>query len=103
MNAMTAVQALDTLEACQAYVDDAACFPAQFKPGLVKQHQRDYTAALEFFTRLVQRQAAQSELALIGWGEIENGRLVSFAHQRSEQCTTEIFAPGAAVRTGGAA
>ncbi len=46
---------------------------------------------------------AELDATPIGWGEIENGRLVSFAHQRSEQCTTEIFAPGAAARTGGAA
>lgn len=40
-----AVDANEVLEACGAYVDDAACFPEQFKPGVVKRHQRQYAQA----------------------------------------------------------
>lgn len=33
------------LEICQAYVDDAAKFPDQFKPGVVRAHQAAYAKA----------------------------------------------------------
>lgn len=36
------IDALSTLDAVQAYMDDAAMFPEHFKPGVVRQHQRDY-------------------------------------------------------------
>lgn len=42
------------LEACSAYVDDAACFPEQFKPGLVKRHQREYADAIAAVAELIE-------------------------------------------------
>lgn len=36
------INAFDTLQAVQAYMDDAAFFPEHFKPGVVRQHQRDF-------------------------------------------------------------
>jgi hypothetical protein len=38
------IDALATLYAVQAYMDDAAMFPEYFKPGTVRGHQRDYAA-----------------------------------------------------------
>lgn len=42
MTARKRIDAPATLNAVQAYMDDAAMFPEHFKPGVVRGHQRDY-------------------------------------------------------------
>lgn len=44
--AETKPDVLAVMERCEAYVDDAAQFPEQFKPGVVKRDQRQYREAL---------------------------------------------------------
>lgn len=44
-NGMKVPSSLMVLEICQSYVDDAAQFPEQFKPGVVKAHQKAYAQA----------------------------------------------------------
>jgi hypothetical protein len=44
VSARKRIDALTTLDAVQAYMDDAAMFPEHFKPGTVHGHQRDYAA-----------------------------------------------------------
>lgn len=45
--------ALEDLEHCQAYVDDAALFPDQFKRGVVARDAKGYAAARQTFANLV--------------------------------------------------
>lgn len=44
---LAAPDLLDALEAAQAYVDDAANFPEQFKPGVVRRHAEQVRAAIK--------------------------------------------------------
>jgi hypothetical protein len=47
------IDALTTLDAVQAYMDDAAMFPEHFKPGTVRGHQRDYAALKDAIEELI--------------------------------------------------
>jgi len=47
------VDVLAAMEAAQAYVDDAASFPEQFKPGVVKLHQKQLLDARSAMAELI--------------------------------------------------
>ena len=59
---MASASVLETLEACEAYVDDAAQYPEQFKPGVVKRHQAQYREARATVAELIERDEALSEI-----------------------------------------
>ena len=56
MNAPAKVDVLAVLEAVEAYVDDAAQFPEQFKPGVVKRHQAQFREARAAVAELIETQ-----------------------------------------------
>ncbi|NID14381.1 hypothetical protein [Luteibacter yeojuensis] len=47
------VDVVTVMETCEAYVDDAAQFPEQFKPGVVARHQRQYKQARDAVSEAV--------------------------------------------------
>lgn len=49
---------LAVMERCEAYVDDAAEFPEQFKPGVVKRDQREYRIARDDVAELIEADKA---------------------------------------------
>lgn len=58
------IDVLAVMEACSAYVDDAAQFPEQFKPGVVKRHQREYNEARAAVAELIE--AAKEHTLFLG-------------------------------------
>ena len=54
MNVQNKIDALAVMDECRAYVDDAAQFPEQFKPGVVKRHQRQYIEARAAVAELIE-------------------------------------------------
>lgn len=52
------MNAVDVFERCEAYVDDAAGFPEQFKPGVVKLDMREYREARAAVEELIQADSA---------------------------------------------
>ena len=105
---MTADEALAVIERCQAYVDDAACFPEQFKPGVVKRDKREYINAHATFAALIAegdalRKSLKEYRRLHDFlsDAIEGGRLTeadvpddyhAFIHQLEECARLEYFA-----------
>ena len=62
MNAPAKVDVLAVLEAVEAYVDDAAQFPEQFKPGVVKRHQAQFREARAAVAELIEDATLALEL-----------------------------------------
>lgn len=61
---------LAVLEACEAYVDDAAQFPEQFKRGVVKRHQREYRQARAAVAGAVKELRKAHEIILLALNEL---------------------------------
>lgn len=60
------VDVLDTLERCQAYVDDAVGFPEQFKPGVVKRDQKQYAKSRDAIAELIAAVEERREMSKHG-------------------------------------
>ena len=70
------VDVLAVIERCQAYVDDAAQFPEQFKPGVVQRDQREYREA---FAAVAQFQRdVQASLAMLAADGLEDAPVAGF-------------------------
>lgn len=54
MTAGGGVGVIRVLEDCGAYVDDASCFPEQFKPGVVKRDRERYRKAIADVAELIE-------------------------------------------------
>lgn len=66
---------LAALDDCGAYVDDAAGFPEQFKPGVVKRHQQQYAKARAAIAELIEatKQLVAESVNPGDGGEYEDG------------------------------
>ncbi len=55
------VDVLAVMDRCQSYVDDAAGFPEQFKPSVVKRDQSDLNEARAVVAELIEAAEAYAE------------------------------------------
>ena len=68
------IDVLAVMDECRAYVDDAAQFPEQFKPGVVKRHQRQYIEARAAVAELIEAASEVDRLSrdMTAWDDPES-------------------------------